>query len=210
MEAPRRTRALFVCGSLGGGGAERFVATALARLDRSRIEPALCLFRRHLGYGLDPDVRLDVLEKNRPWDIPIAMARLARHIGAWRPDVVFSAFAHPNFVTGSALTFCRPRPRWIARVSNDPERGETGAPRPIMRRLYGREVVVPNLVVDVASEARGPDHTPAERPSSTLRVAPGHQVAKPHTAAAVRPMTHSTSAESAHALCVRTPSTAFP
>ena len=73
MGASGRTRALFVCNSLGGGGAERFVATALARLDRSRIEPALCLFRLDLAYGLDPDVQLDVLEKHRPWDIPMAM-----------------------------------------------------------------------------------------------------------------------------------------
>ena len=52
MGASGRARALFVCNSLGGGGAERFVATALARLDRSRIEPALCLFRRDLAYGV--------------------------------------------------------------------------------------------------------------------------------------------------------------
>jgi glycosyltransferase involved in cell wall biosynthesis len=138
VEPRRRTRALFVCDSLGGGGAERFVATVLARLDRARIEPALCLFRRDLAYGLDPDVALDVLEKRRPWDIPLAIGRLARRIDARRPDVVFSAFAHPNFVTGSALALCRSRPRWIARVSNDPRRGESGAPRPLMRRLYRR------------------------------------------------------------------------
>jgi glycosyltransferase involved in cell wall biosynthesis len=138
VEPGRRTRALFVCDTLGGGGAERFVATALAQLDRSRIEPALCLFRRDLSYGLDDDVPLDVLDKDRPWDLPKAVAGLARRIDAWRPDVVFSAFAHPNFVTASALALCRSRPRWIARVSNEPERGESGAPRLLMRRLYRR------------------------------------------------------------------------
>ena len=139
------TRALFVCDALGGGGAERFVATALAHLDRTRVEPLLCLFRRDLAYGLAPDVPLDVLDKTRPWDIPLAMGRLARRIDAWQPQVVFSAFAHPNFVTGVALSLCRSRPRWIARVSNEPQRGESGAPRRIMRRLYRRaERVVAN------------------------------------------------------------------
>ncbi len=143
--ASRRLRALFVCDTLGGGGAERFVATVLGALDRSRFEPGLCLFRRDLAYGLDEDVDLHVLDKTRPWDVPVAMGRLARRIDAWRPDVVFSAFAHPNFVTACALALSRTRPRWIARVSNDPERGESGAPRALMRRLYRRaERIVAN------------------------------------------------------------------
>lgn len=132
------TRVLFVSATLGGGGAERFVATVLRQLDRSRFEPRLCLFRRDLRYGLPDDVELEVLAKERPWDIPPAIARLARLVDAARPDVVFSAFAHPNFVTGSALLLCRQRPRWIARISNDPARGESGAPRLLMRRLYRR------------------------------------------------------------------------
>lgn len=136
--APARLRVLFVVSSLGGGGAERFVATALAHLDRARVEPELCLFRRDLVYGLPPDVGLRVLDKRRPWDIPGAIWRLARWIDRSRPDVVFSAFAHPSFVTGMALGLCRARPRWLARVSNDPARGEGGAPRPLMRRLYRR------------------------------------------------------------------------
>jgi N-acetylgalactosamine-N,N'-diacetylbacillosaminyl-diphospho-undecaprenol 4-alpha-N-acetylgalactosaminyltransferase len=129
---------LFVCDTLGGGGAERFVATVLAHLDRGRVSPSLCLFRRDLTYGLPQDVPLDVLRKERPWHIPRVIAGLARLIDRRRPDAVFSAFAHPNFITGAALARARARPRWIARVSNDPERGESGAPRPLMRRLYRR------------------------------------------------------------------------
>lgn len=143
--APVPTRALFVSASLGAGGAERFVATVLARLDRGRVTPGLCLFRPDLSYGLREDVHLDVLDKARPRDIPRAVLRLARLIDARRPDVVFSAFAHPNFVTGCALLLARRRPRWIARVSNELRRGETGAPRPLMRLLYRRaERVVAN------------------------------------------------------------------
>jgi glycosyltransferase involved in cell wall biosynthesis len=131
-------RVLFVSASLGGGGAERFVATVLRHLDRHRFAPQLCLFRRDLAYGLPEDVPLAVLAKRHPWDIPLAIGKLARLIDTARPDVVLSAFAHPNFVTGSALLLCRRRPRWVARVSNDPQRGESGAPRRLMRRLYRR------------------------------------------------------------------------
>lgn len=131
-------RALFVCDTLSGGGAERFVSTALVHLDRARIRPELCLFRDDIAYPLPDDVPLQLIEKQRPWQIPGAIVALARHIERTAPDVVFSAFSHPNFIVGNALAICRARPRWVARVSNDPDRNETGVLRVWMRRLYLR------------------------------------------------------------------------
>lgn len=136
MSAARRV--LFVCDTLSGGGAERFVSTALVHLDRSRLRPGLCLFRSEVSYPLPDDVPVRVLEKTRPWHIPIAIGKLARMIDAERPDVVFSAFSHPSFVTGNALALCRHRPRWVARVSNNPDFHETGTLRAWMRQLYAR------------------------------------------------------------------------
>jgi glycosyltransferase involved in cell wall biosynthesis len=131
-------RALFVCDTLSGGGAERFVSTALVHLDRARIRPELCLFRNDITYPLPDDVPLTVIEKQRPWQIPGAIVSLARHIERTAPDAVFSAFSHPNFIVGNALAMCRVRPRWVARVSNDPDRNETGLLRVWMRNLYAR------------------------------------------------------------------------
>ena len=130
--------ALFVCDTLSGGGAERFVSTVLVHLDRQRVRPSLCLFRSDVTYPLPEDVPLRVLEKTRPWHIPVAIGKLARMIESERPDLVFSAFSHPNFITGSALALCRHRPRWLARVSNNPDHHETGVLRAWMRRLYAR------------------------------------------------------------------------
>lgn len=143
-------RALFVCDTLSGGGAERFVSTSLVHLDRSRVRPSLCLFRPDVTYPLPDDVPLTVLEKQRPWHIPIAIGKLSRLLGVERPDAVFSAFSHPSFITGNALALCRHRPRWVARVSNDPDAHETGTLRPWMRKLYARA----DAVVCNSSELR--------------------------------------------------------
>jgi glycosyltransferase involved in cell wall biosynthesis len=135
-------RALFVCDTLSGGGAERFVSTVLVHLDRARIRPELCLFRDDVCYPLPDDVPLTLIEKQRPWQIPSAIVSLARHIERTAPDVIFSAFSHPNFIVGNALAISRAQPRWVARVSNDPTRNETGILRLWMRSLYARSDVV--------------------------------------------------------------------
>jgi glycosyltransferase involved in cell wall biosynthesis len=133
-----KLRVLFVCSSLSGGGAERFVSTVLGFLDRARFAPALCLLRREIAYPLPEDVPLEVLGKRRPWQIPPAIARLARLLEREPPEIVVSAFSHPSFITGTALALCRQRPRWIARVSSDPDLTERGLLRVWMRRLYRR------------------------------------------------------------------------
>lgn len=138
MPDGRRCHALFVSSTLSQGGAERFVSTVLVHLDRQRFAPALCLLRDEVRYPLPDDVPVESLDKRRPWHIPRAIARLARSIDRSRPDVVVSAFAHPNLLTGSALRLAQHRPRWLARISLAPERTEPAWLRPWMRRLYRR------------------------------------------------------------------------
>jgi glycosyltransferase involved in cell wall biosynthesis len=140
-----RTKVLFVSPSLSGGGAERFVSVAASALDRTRFDPALCLFRDARTYPLAADVDVHVIERTRPWQIPFAVVRLARLLERLEPDVVLSAFSHPSFMTGNARALARKRPRWIARVSSDPDTVEGGWLRPWMRRLYARaDAVVAN------------------------------------------------------------------
>jgi glycosyltransferase involved in cell wall biosynthesis len=137
-----RLRVLFVCSSLTGGGAERFVSTVLGHLDRRRFAPSLCLLRGERSYPLREDVPLSVLDKRRPWQLPRAVLRLARLVDALRPEVVLSAFSYPSFVTGNALALVRQRPRWVARVAANPDHAERGWLRPWMRRLYRRADLV--------------------------------------------------------------------
>jgi glycosyltransferase involved in cell wall biosynthesis len=140
-----RLRVLFVCSSLTGGGAERFVSTVLGCLDRELFAPSLCLLRGERSYPLPEDVPLSVLDKNRPWHLPRSIARLARLVDALRPDALLSAFSYPSFVAGNALALARHRPAWLARVASHPDHAEAGWLRPWMRRLYRRaDLVVAN------------------------------------------------------------------
>lgn len=136
MSGDERQKIFFVSSTLAGGGAERFVSTALVHLDRARFAPQLVLLRRELRYPLPDDVPVHVLEKHRPWHIPRAIAGLARTIDAERPSALLSAFAHPNFIAGSALRRARHAPRWIARISSPVDATDPAWLRPYMRRLY--------------------------------------------------------------------------
>jgi len=140
-----RLRVLFVCSSLTGGGAERFVSTVLGFLSRERFAPSLCLLRGERSYPLAEDVALADLGKRRPWHLPRAIRRLARLLDALEPELVFSAFSYPSFVTGNALRLARHRPRWVARVASNPDWSEAGWQRPWMRHLYRRaDLVIAN------------------------------------------------------------------
>ena len=130
---------LFVSSSLSGGGAERYVSNVLGALDRQRFAPELCLFRREIDYPLPDDVRLELVPKPGPLGIAPAVWRLARLIDRRRPQLVVSAFSSPSFVTGNALPLAQHRPRWLARVSSDPDESEPGRLlRHWMGRLYAR------------------------------------------------------------------------
>ena len=78
MAEGARARILFVSTTLSGGGAERFVSTVLGHLDRARFAPHLALLRETLAYPVPDDVPIAVLGKERPWQIPKAVVRLAR------------------------------------------------------------------------------------------------------------------------------------
>jgi N-acetylgalactosamine-N,N'-diacetylbacillosaminyl-diphospho-undecaprenol 4-alpha-N-acetylgalactosaminyltransferase len=133
---------LFVCSSLAGGGAERFVSTALGELDRARLEPSLCLLDREIAYPLADDVPCFDLDKRRPRHLPRSILRLARLLDRLRPAVAMSAFSYPSFVLGNALWLARHRPGWVARVSSSPDLSEAGLLRPWMGALYRRADVV--------------------------------------------------------------------
>lgn len=140
-----RIKLLILCSTMSGGGAERNVSTILHFLDRERFSLHLCLFRRDVSYPIPDDVPITVLDKYRPWDIPIAIVKLARLIDREKPDVIFSAFSHPNFIAGNALGLVRHRPKWVARIGSHPDLDEKGLLRLWMSVLYRRaDMVLPN------------------------------------------------------------------
>lgn len=138
-------RVAFVVGSLGTGGAERFVSTAVTALQHRGHSAAVALFRDELVYPIPEETTVEVLRKARTIDNPGAILRLARFIRSWRPDVVISAWSYPNFFTRAALTLVRHPPSWIARASSNPTKVEGGLLKHLGQAVYRRaDAVIAN------------------------------------------------------------------
>jgi len=149
-----RLRVMFLCATLSGGGAERFVSTSLRVLPRERFAPALAVLRRQLEYPLPDDVPVYSLDKaGGPHGIPLAVLRLARLVDRVRPDVVLGSYAFANEILGEALRLARHRPRFIARIANNVDKVESHLRSPLKRWIAGRwldrslrraDVIMPN------------------------------------------------------------------
>jgi glycosyltransferase involved in cell wall biosynthesis len=126
----RKTKVMFLVGSLGTGGAERFVANALTNLPRSEFELYGAFYRPDRSYAIPEDVTTVVLGKVKPWDNIKAAWRFKRFIDDNKPDVIISAWSVPNIFTAETLRWTRHKPKWIARIANDPTKQEVG--------LYGK------------------------------------------------------------------------
>lgn len=94
-------RVLFVTQSMGGGGAERAVATLLRFLDRSRFVPSLALLSVSGPYlaELPADVVVHDLGERSAYGWLGPIRRLRHLINADAPSVVVSVLRHPNVVS---------------------------------------------------------------------------------------------------------------
>lgn len=113
-----RKHILFIIPSLQGGGAEKFIATLLKHINRSKFQLTLAIVNTQAAVYLSDipeDVRvIDLACRRVRW----AMPQILRLIWKARPDVVFSALGQLNL----ALAICRPflpnGVRYIARESS--------------------------------------------------------------------------------------------
>ena len=126
----KRIKVMFLVGSLGTGGAERFVANAAINLDKSQFEVLVALYRDDRQYAIPKDVKVKILGKYKPIDNLKAVWRFKKWIDSEKPDVVLSAWSVPNIFTSETLRWTKHKPKWIARIANDPTKQELG--------LYGR------------------------------------------------------------------------
>lgn len=83
-----RRRILFVCSSIGGGGAERVAALLLQHLDREKFESRLVIFRDRRDYDVPQDVPIICFHKKSRFDFPKLIWRLLRVYREWKPDTV--------------------------------------------------------------------------------------------------------------------------
>lgn len=132
----RRIRLLVVSHSLSGGGAERFAGHLLRHLSRDRFEPVACLAVDRVTYEVPDDVEIHTLSYRNLAHLPRAFLTLRRWIEQHRPDLVLSNVLSTNCLTGGALRTARHRPPWVARIGNDPNRGDPPLQRMWARRVY--------------------------------------------------------------------------
>ncbi|MCD6154738.1 MAG: glycosyltransferase [Candidatus Verstraetearchaeota archaeon] len=114
----RKTKILFVLGSLGGGGAERVTLHLLRHLDRRRFILSLALLKGPDDYiSLLPD---DVNVHRLGVRARYAVLPLARLIRSAKPDIVFSTSPHVDQVLCLAVKFSRHTPEIVLRSPNYP------------------------------------------------------------------------------------------
>lgn len=94
-----KKRILFVCTSLGGGGAERVVVTLLKHLNRERFQPCLVLFEHKVDYAVPEDVPIICFHKRSPLDLPKLIWQLSQMYKKWSPQVVLSVLSYPNIIS---------------------------------------------------------------------------------------------------------------
>lgn len=117
-----KIRLLVVSGSLGGGGAERFVSRLLEHLNTDWFSPSLCLMRDRIEYSLDNSFPLFFLDHRNRYQLFRTVRRLRKVIEEVRPDVVLSNSDYTGQFVGEAIDGCRVQPGWIARIGNSPDR----------------------------------------------------------------------------------------
>ncbi len=129
---------MIVSGPLARGGAERCVSNLLVFLDRKKFELFLCLCDDYIEYPLPNDVRLVILDHSQPWYAPRTIRRLARAIREIKPDVILSNIALTNRLTGTALRQFSVKPRWVARIGNNPFMGGRGKLRHTVNTFWDK------------------------------------------------------------------------
>jgi len=93
-----RRRILFICVSLGGGGAERIAALLLEHLDREKFEPHLVIFRDWREYDVPQDVPISCLHKKSWFDFPKLIWRLLRIYREWKPNTIICFGNYENVI----------------------------------------------------------------------------------------------------------------
>jgi len=117
---------LFLVGSLGTGGAERFVANALNNLSCEKYSLYAAFYRPGGSYDIPDYVPIKILHKYKPWHNFRACLSYVRWIDEIQPDIIISAWSVPNVFTAEALRWTKHKPIWIARIANDPSMREKG------------------------------------------------------------------------------------
>ena len=93
----KKKRILFIVGSLGGGGAEKFTINLLHELDHTKYDIHLCILKGHGIFEslLPRDITIHRLYKSKVFKALIGANKLVRYV---KPDIIFSNMFHVNIL----------------------------------------------------------------------------------------------------------------
>ena len=158
--SPKKSRVLFVCPSLAGGGAERMLCHLLRNWDRQRFEIQLLLFSAQGAFlaDLPKEIVLHNLGKKRKTDIFRLILTLAFSIiPQLKPMVIISFLWYANLVVLLASLLARFKPKVVIseRISI---RHEPGHQNPLVRLavrlLYPQAKAIVAVSNPIASQLR--------------------------------------------------------
>ena len=155
--APRRV--LFVTQSMGGGGAERAVATLLRFLDPSRFVPGLALLSCAGPYlaDLPADVLVHDLGERGGYDWLRPMNRLRRLIDADAPSVIVSVLRHPSLLGLAASRLSRNRPPVVVVEQSAFSRGMASSRVGWLKKFLHRRLYPKSAAIVVVARGVGTD-----------------------------------------------------
>lgn len=121
MAKTTKTKLIIIAGRLGRGGAERFVSNLMVFLDRQLFDIHLCLGHDCIEYPLPSDVKTTILYHNNETHLAKTVYRLRKVLLKTEPDVILSTIGQANRWVGLALKFMKNKPKWVARIGNNPQ-----------------------------------------------------------------------------------------
>ncbi|HEV2215421.1 MAG TPA: glycosyltransferase [Terracidiphilus sp.] len=134
MPSPRRVKILLLIPHLGGGGAERVIATLARNLDPSRYEVHLALVTQSSRPSLPPGLLVHPLGARR---VRYGALSLLRLVWLLRPDLILSGIAHLNLLALALRPFFPSRASLCVRQNGAlPATLAAGGHPLLARRLY--------------------------------------------------------------------------
>ena len=141
---PKKVKILFLCPSLQGGGAERFMSTLVNHLDTEKFDITLAIVdNKEQFYQIDT-TRVRLIDLKTPY-IKHAFPKVFRLLWHEKPDIVFSNMTKLNVFISVFRPFFPSKTRFIARetivLSIDVKYSfpkQAKFIKGLIRRFYGR------------------------------------------------------------------------
>lgn len=145
---------LFIARSMRGGGAERFVATLLRHIDRTRFTPSLALVENKGSFLADLPEDIEVIDL-KAGRVRHALPKIVRLVREKSPDLIFSCIGYLTLAVIIVRPLMSGGVKIIGRETNIPSINILQSPFPrLLRFLYRRLYPEINALVCQSEDMR--------------------------------------------------------